>query len=308
MTAASIAPPYAHLSFRVVVTHEPVVADVEEPELSSPQPQGYVPFALVKCQIDGAEPLTSRAARPFDALELMALGHLCGEVDLYTCSCGISGCAGLHEPVQLEVGAKTVTWTFPQEGYAAQLAPHLRDAAGAPLPVTFDKRQYLRALAALEYELRALARKHAGLVVAPSELRDLGSDTFLATWPRMKKSARLARLEHDTMARMTGGLNGATLSVHTEFGTFELTVDNLRNSACPGWSRDKRDLTRRVARWAGLVALLQERSAEPLKAMDWEDLRYYAEEFAERQGTPKPGGGLPEVCPTEFWVGVRLTR
>lgn len=103
----------------------------------------------------------------FDAVDLLLYGVGNAETDLYTCSCGVAGCAGFHEEVRLCEGAATMAWEFPEEPYRTRLAGE-RFPAGQPLRLEFDKTQYAQALAGLEAELAALfAASEVPVVVHP---------------------------------------------------------------------------------------------------------------------------------------------
>lgn len=117
----------------------------------------------------------------FDALALLTWGTHSGAVDLFTCSCGVAGCAGIFEDTLVEVTDTCVAWTFPEDPFRGKLHEGFF-AAGAPLTVRFERAQYDSALQALEQELLALAADGGLPVVIAPELPEIADlDKPLAT-------------------------------------------------------------------------------------------------------------------------------
>ncbi len=103
----------------------------------------------------------------FDAVGILAIGVQNAQTDIFTCGCGVAGCAGIHEDCELTVDETTMTWRFPAEPFEEKFAhPELTT-------VRFDRAQYADALASLEAELEALRIEHKlPLLVAPCEPAD----------------------------------------------------------------------------------------------------------------------------------------
>jgi len=116
--------------------------------------------------IDGC-PLLASGGLVFDALSVLVSGATSAELDLYTCSCGVAGCAGIFEDCQCLVTEDSVNWRFPEEPFAKWFAP------GMPLEIHFSLPGYVAALARLEGDLEARrAACGAPLLLAPCELVD----------------------------------------------------------------------------------------------------------------------------------------
>ncbi|MBK3780439.1 hypothetical protein G3A43_09390 [Paraburkholderia aspalathi] len=109
----------------------------------------------------------------FDALTVIAHGCRSADVDLFTCSCGISGCAGIFDDARIEVSETLVSWTFPEEPFREKFNPGLFPV-GAPLTVCFEREHYASAVAGLEQALLGMSID-GGLPVslAPDFLPDL---------------------------------------------------------------------------------------------------------------------------------------
>ena len=117
----------------------------------------------------------------FDALALLTCGAHSGAVDLFTCSCGVAGCAGIFDDTLIEVTDTHVVWTFPEDPFRGKLDEGLF-ADGAPLMVRFERAHYDNALKALEQELLALAVDGGLPVVIAPELPEIADfDKPLAT-------------------------------------------------------------------------------------------------------------------------------
>jgi hypothetical protein len=134
----------------------------------------------------------------FDAVDMLIYGAADAETDLYTCSCGVAGCAGFHEYVQLRASDDAMAWMFPEAPYRAGLDP-ARFPPGVPLQVTFDKAQYLKALAALEADLGKLFKDSAipAVVIPGWSCEQSNTKTFRG----MLKAARKRRLQWDADCR-----------------------------------------------------------------------------------------------------------
>lgn len=209
----------AHLTFDVQVVSHPYgwieLVTREDGTRDEQETMMTAQMVLVKARIDGLEPIVSHPDRPFDALAAIALGAQDGERALYTCSCGIAECAGIHEGIRIghvptEQGAARqgrVFWAFPMRSYARHFAqefaarhglPRLPSQADEPvrsqepelageLVVAFDAKQYQRAIDGLLQQLQQLAREIPELVVAPFD----GSNPparcgFSVVWPRIQ--------------------------------------------------------------------------------------------------------------------------
>ena len=112
---------------------------------------------IVEPRIDG-ERLFAGPGYLFDASALLTAGVVPEALDLFTCSCGIAGCAGIDEESTLSVTEQAVTWTFPAEPFAQAFRP------GLPLALDFGRAQYEAALAKLTQDMETL-RRESGLPV-----------------------------------------------------------------------------------------------------------------------------------------------
>ncbi len=108
--------------------------------------------------VDGID-LGEGASYVFDWLYLVAQGLQPGEFDLFTCSCSVPGCAGIHESCVLRVEAEQVIWEVPETAYGRMLRPRVV-AHGAPLRFVFEPRAYLQALEDSVVHFEALQRAH----------------------------------------------------------------------------------------------------------------------------------------------------
>ncbi len=125
---------------------------------SSAQGPAAAPAFEPRVLVDGID-LGEGAGYVFDWLWLVAQGSREGEFDLFTCSCGVPGCAGIHTACRLSAQTGQVIWELPEQAYGALLRPRVLPQ-GAPLRFVFDEAAYLRALEASIVEFEALQAAH----------------------------------------------------------------------------------------------------------------------------------------------------
>lgn len=102
----------------------------------------------------------------FDARAVLVPGVDDADRYLYTCSCGVPGCAGIFDEVAIRATSKHVTWTFPGEPFSSRLHPRVPRAG--PLRVRFSRAQYTQALRELVQALQAAeAESKCSLALAP---------------------------------------------------------------------------------------------------------------------------------------------
>lgn len=97
----------------------------------------------------------------FNAVQMLTQGAESGELEVFTCECGVAGCAGIFEDVVVKVAEQEVRWTFPQDPFRERLAPALVE--GGPLVIAFDRNQYVQALSELTRQIDALTEGSEGV-------------------------------------------------------------------------------------------------------------------------------------------------
>ena len=95
----------------------------------------------------------------FDAVRVLAQSTHPDTLDIYTCSCGNAGCAGIWEDTNLVVGKDFVSWVFPESDFRSRFGDEVFPA-GTPMTVTFTKSQYVEALKELQDNIEALRVQH----------------------------------------------------------------------------------------------------------------------------------------------------
>jgi hypothetical protein len=199
----------------------------------------------------------------FDIAPLIGYGLRDVDTDLYTCSCGVAGCAGIHEEVELRVDAESVSWTFPEDPFRKGLAGELFPA-DAPLTLHFDKAQYQRALESAEAQLLALAADGGAPVVLAVASAYPDIDTPLAEVlatirvhadKRLERDARKRELfgellDQEVLVRFpTGALRVipvTNFAYHLGYDEQEATgvdsEDILADKYLPDWKKDSASL------------------------------------------------------------------
>lgn len=97
-----------------------------------------------------------------DVLSLLDQGTKNGDFSLFTCGCGVPGCAGYHEDVLLGSERDFITWHVPFTGYQQHFSKNYGDG---PWNFRFSTSLYSRALKKLKEDLLALERLHGELVI-----------------------------------------------------------------------------------------------------------------------------------------------
>lgn len=107
----------------------------------------------------------------FNAVEVLSVyKYRFAEFDMFTCSCGVAGCAGFQTPVIHEVSNEIVTWTFPSGN----------DYKTEKKVYHFDKQQFNNAFIELNKEMLSLEKKkiiHDTLIRDESIYLSLEEDT-----------------------------------------------------------------------------------------------------------------------------------
>lgn len=113
------------------------------------------------------------------------------DLDIFTCSCGNAGCAGVYDSARISVYQDKLRWHFPYS-VAKEVAPTFAVEAGQELVITFDSQAYAAELA------RVLADCEAIRTQEPANLFGLDEgDTPGATIAELIDERREYRLRWD---------------------------------------------------------------------------------------------------------------
>ena len=195
------------LSFRIATS---VYTPQQEPwQAVAPLPYFVV---TVRPVCDGL-PL-AESGDVFDVITLLCHGAVSAEFDLYTCSCGVAGCAGIFEQVQLVIDGDTASWTFPEEPFRKYLNVALCPA-DEPLTVLFSRAQYEQALIALEADLLALDETNTLPLMFPPGDPPEDERTFATMMALVRKRSAAWKQEQADRHELFGPL--LKEQVHVEF-------------------------------------------------------------------------------------------
>lgn len=87
-------------------------------------------------------------------------------LDMFTCECGVAGCANIHDDVHVRVNAQTVQWQFPrEEPFTTRFIPTHFANNQSPMVWTFEANAYHAALQSLREQLQELERANPGVAV-----------------------------------------------------------------------------------------------------------------------------------------------
>lgn len=158
---------------------------------------------------DGQSLYAGERSDVFDAIEmLLQEAEPCEELDIFTCTCGVAGCAGIHESCRLEVSDHDVSWAFPEDPFRQRLNQALFPM-GQPLRVTFGKLHYEAALAELVAQLEQL-RRESNLPVAVMPCLEPSDESLDTPLTEFLERCRARYADHeawsDTVAQAEGAL------------------------------------------------------------------------------------------------------
>jgi hypothetical protein len=212
----------------------------------------------------------------FDAVLLLSAHLHAQKLDIFTCACGVAGCAGIFEEAELGVTDQTVSWRFPEEPFRERLNPELIEA-GQPLTFVFERAGYTAALAQLRVDLLSLEQLSLGLepplpvAVAPDNWPDL--DDMLADRLDRAAAAMAIWLAKEAAERhRLGQLYDVELEITLANGVCyragvpSVLYDIERAQASPA-QFDTEVLPLLCASEAALILAVQ--------LMDWEDLQLH---------------------------------
>ena len=165
-------------------------------ELAAPDAYVVSPSLMVDgmaLQRTGANPLVN-------TYEMIVRATTSGEFDLFTCSCGVAGCAGYQSEVEVIEQAETFTWVIPLEGYGRVLNPELLEglAPGEPLRLVFEREAYLGQINKLDEFIRTAIAAHRFIAVDASE-RELELDQKPLKLSAYVKNLKRARKDHKAL-------------------------------------------------------------------------------------------------------------
>lgn len=114
------------------------------------------------------------SADVFDANYVLAAGLRPMALDIFTCDCGVAGCAGIFEEAEIQVAKNLVSWVFPAKTFKPRLNADL--ISESPLLVfDFEKSAYRQALKNLKSDLLAQEKESPlPVAIAPDNWPDLG--------------------------------------------------------------------------------------------------------------------------------------
>lgn len=311
----------SQLSFEVPVSVKPFFMeelttwdeDTNEARPKEPAMTVELPSAIVRALVNGIEPLFSSFERPFDPYIAVGYGTEPGEHDFYTCSCGVAGCAGLHQGVEVFFEGDLVKWVFPLDTYAGKFTPafsaaHLNseNSAGGALTLYFYRQQYLDAIESLQLNLQALAKLHSNMQLSPCDNRgDPMEDAFDKVWPKFIDRTAKVRAEDQMIRKVFGDLKDRFLLIETEAGSFRMSGSQWRaailpNMVVPADLDDDRVVYEDAAR---LIRSTLNNPIDFLRELNWEDVQLQSICF---DGANVLEDQLPDSATPDFWESTKV--
>lgn len=254
-----------------------ITSSLETSEFGEPD---YTKFE-VRALVDGKSPYANpKQEDVFDAVSVVLQGLEPGEFEVYTCSCGVAGCAGIHEDVVLEADDRYVRWRFPKDPFSKRLDAKLNGPAKTPI-VEFSRTQYAEALAGLEAQLnrlvQALPVKSWSVAPASGAVAEADSTTFSDFLAACRRRAEEHRQREALDSEAEGALRHSALQATLPNGVvIRTTLATIGWYLVPGDTEDARTYLRDVLRervLADPVAALQEVPRDEWESVFW--VHYY---------------------------------
>lgn len=172
----------------------------------------------------------------FDTVALMVRQDIGYHVfDLFTCTCGVAGCAGIHDEIHLRVGLEEVQLQIPRvEPFIKRFVPKYFPSISEPFIWTFDAKTYHQSCADLIKQIQAI---EASNPMTPVELWP--DDERPSKTPIESVAIQLANAHkwsseykaniNDSKAYL-GPLYQAHMSIEIEESSYNLSVNSLFDS------------------------------------------------------------------------------
>lgn len=157
--------------------------------------------------------------------------------NMFTCSCGEAGCAGIHDEVHLRVQSDIVQWQFPrQKPFIRILIPTHFASVDSPLVWTFDASAYATALASLIAMIEKLETQTLDM---PVELWPQDGSPNNAPTQKVLIQLETAKRWFNEYSERTddaraywGSLYAAALTVPMDDATYNISVQNFLEVVC----------------------------------------------------------------------------
>lgn len=269
--------------------------DISASQESAEFGEGKYLAVRVRALVDGQSFYRNASAEDvFDAVQVLVQRERAGEIEPFTCSCGVAGCTGIFEDVLLEVDEQEVRWRFPEDPFRKCLAPELV-VEGLPPVVSFARGQYVDALQELEARIEALtADTHGAFNVAPCD-RPIPAEMG-PTFSRFVAECQIRRAESEAHAAETEAAEGALRDFALQTALPDGTVLRATLSSLAHWLIPE-DITEGNAYLNG--GLRDRVLADPLAALqelpqaDWESV-FWVHSYPEGVGNAFGADGWVE--------------
>lgn len=245
----------------------------------------------------------------FDTAEVLARRDIGYHLfDLFTCTCGVAGCAGIHNDVHLRIDTKNVQLQFPRvKPFIENLVPKHFPNTETPLVWTFDAKQYQLASEDLISRLLALEVENIG---TPMSL--FPEDDYAFSNPAKSIALQLSRAAQ-YFAEYTADVNEnklylgplyqAELKIEIEDDVYTLRVSDVFEAAYDNLvseqSKDNDENDQARKNWIQKKIVYFRESPQELvafaKSLSWESFHMYG--YLMRATTEHPMVQLKQQWP-----------
>ena len=157
--------------------------------------------------------------------------------NMFTCSCGEAGCAGIHDEVHVRVQTDIVQWQFPRQSpFIETLVPGYFASVDNPLVWTFEASAYTEALALLVTMLEKLETETLDMSVElwPQDGRpnDAPTQKVLIQLETAERGFNDYSEKKKDARAYWGALYSASLAIAVDDATYSISVRDFLEVVC----------------------------------------------------------------------------
>lgn len=293
----------------------------------SPVRKSHLQLLNVLPVIDGKSFLSTESNPCMNSADLLALQPW-QELDLCTCTCGVPGCAGYHEEVQIREKGNSVQWTVPLCGY--ENVVDTKAFGNGPWHFVFSKEQQQQAVDDLAHRVENLLKAHDNIIFGLDEIQDEEAqdlakvrgwtlDDFLKFRESTTRNLKWRREWSQVMEPLFESLTRKTLVIQVGSGCYRLQPYSLSWALAPEGMTYHHEpensaqlLREAFSRWTRFTQALAQSDWRALDELELDQIELYMEALQDGVQAPelKPlmkAAGLVKISQAQIkWAPAEL--
>lgn len=229
----------------------------------------------------------------FDTLRILALRRNgLHELDMFTCSCGVAGCIGIHDSTYIDVDKNLVQWRFPRKApFLGSFNSKYFVDATLPFVWTFQRTAYLDSLDALQDQLQLLEDqyKHVSLRLTSDPEEDVPESIIQAIATEKNHLRRWSR-DLQTYKKRWKSLDGAYVEIMLGEERAEVMVASIFQGAAEralGYDAPCSDIDAFIDEQIDRFESSHQSILDSIKTLPWSDVLEYGH-ITSYTSTPAP--------------------